>query len=51
MMVKKKDIEKLLNYMWHDEKRSWEESEKPRNHIFVLMKKIKRDLKLKKVGL
>ena len=44
-MVKKKDIETLINYMWNEEERHWEESEKPKEHIFVIMKRIKRDLR------
>lgn len=35
-----KAIVELINYCWGDEEKHWEESDKPRNHIFVKIHKI-----------
>ena len=36
-----KDLNVLLEYLWRDEKRNYEESNKPSNHIFNVMKRLK----------
>ena len=37
----KHNITVLLDYLWHDEERHYEESECPPDHIFLVMKKLK----------
>lgn len=43
------DIENILNqiidYMWKDEEKNWEENGKPDNHIFTYVKKLSKYLK------
>lgn len=34
-------IKEVLNYLWKDEERHWEEWEKPENHIFNVLKRLK----------
>lgn len=33
-------LEDLIQYVWEDEEKDWEESERPDNHIFVKIKKL-----------
>jgi hypothetical protein len=40
-----KDIKKLCNYLAYDEKKDWEELDKPKNHIWVTISRIKKYLK------
>ena len=35
------DIKEVIEYMWKDEERHWEECEKPINHIFNVLKRLK----------
>lgn len=41
----KKHIENLIDYLYDDEKRHFEESDKPRKHIFRDVQKVKTWLK------
>ena len=34
-------IREVLNYLWEDEKRHYEECEEPENHIFLILKQLK----------
>ncbi|MBS1572390.1 MAG: hypothetical protein JST62_08375 [Bacteroidetes bacterium] len=43
-ILSSKDIENLrtlINYLWDDEKKHFEESEKPKDHIFHILKQLK----------
>lgn len=40
----KKNIKKLVNYLWNDEKKHFEESNKPKSHIFNTILKIKANI-------
>jgi rubrerythrin len=33
------DIRKIIEYMWEDEQRHWEESGQPNEHIFMAMRR------------
>ena len=35
------DIRAIIDYLWKDEERHYEESERPLNHIFNIMKRLK----------
>jgi len=35
-------IGELLDYMWNDELKHWEESGKPTDHIFIVMQDIQK---------
>lgn len=37
-------IKQVLDYMWKDEERHWEESEYPNEHIFNTLKEIKESI-------
>ena len=41
----KKEIGKVVDYLWHDEEKHWEEDGKPRNHIFIAVRRINNWLK------
>lgn len=41
----KKDIKSVVDYLWKDEKRHYQESEKPKGHIFLKLKALKKELK------
>ena len=41
------DIKTVIDYLWHSEKRHWEEVKKPKDHIFCKLKRIKENLKTK----
>lgn len=34
------DISKIIEYLWHDEEKHFEENDKPRNHIFKVLKRL-----------
>ncbi len=36
-----KELEKLIDYSWQTEERHWEESDKPRDHIFVAIRRLR----------
>lgn len=36
----KQDIEDLIKYLWYDEKQHYEENEKPKDHIFLKIKRL-----------
>lgn len=40
----KKDIEELIEYLWSDELRHYEENDYPKNHIFRVLMQLKRVL-------
>lgn len=37
----KEDIQFIIDYLWEDEERHYEESEKPKDHIFLKLKNVK----------
>lgn len=39
-MTIKEDLKQILNYLWEDEKRNFEESGKPKKHMFKEIKRI-----------
>lgn len=41
----KKEIKTIVDYLWKDEKRHFLESEKPKSHIFLNLKALKKELK------
>ena len=43
----KNNIKEVVEYLWKDEKRHYQESEKPKDHIFLKLKAIKKRLKNK----
>ena len=34
------DLKKVLDYLYRDEKKHWEESDKPKDHIFVSIRNL-----------
>ena len=40
--VKIEDVQKLVDYLWEDEERNYEESEKPEGHIFEVLQKLQK---------
>jgi hypothetical protein len=38
------DIEAVVNYLWENEERHYYESDCPENHIFLILKKLKKYL-------
>jgi len=44
-----KSINRIINYIYLDEEKHFEESKKPRNHIFRDLKKVKQYLERKKI--
>ncbi len=40
-----KDIKSVLNYLWYNEKRHYEESNRTRKHIFVTLKRLAKEVK------
>lgn len=43
----KRNIKEVVEYLWKDEKKHYQESEKPKDHIFLKLKAIKKELKIK----
>lgn len=41
----KNNIKEVVEYLWKDEKKHYQESEKPKDHIFLTLKAIKKGLK------
>ena len=37
----KKEIKTVIEYLWEDEKKHFEENDCPNNHIFFILKKLK----------
>ena len=37
----KKDLQKIVDYMWRDEFKDWEEKENPKDHIFHAFNDVK----------
>jgi len=37
------DIQQLLDYLWNDEERHWEESGHPSEHIFMVMRRVREE--------
>ena len=42
MKMPKKDIEELVNYLYEDEARHYEESDKPSKHIFRNVRRVEK---------
>ena len=40
--VNKNDLKKVLDYLWNDEEKNYEESDKPSGHIFKTLQRLKR---------
>jgi len=38
------DIERILDYLWEDEEKHWEESGRPKDHIFMVMRWVREEL-------
>ena len=41
-----KDIKKIVGYLWYDENKHFVECDKPKNHIFVTLKRLNKKLNL-----
>ena len=41
----RQDIKVVLDYLWHDEKRHYEESNRVKRHIFVTLKRLAKEIK------
>ena len=41
------DITKVLDYMWHSERKDYFESGCPNNHVFVTLKRIRNEFGLR----
>lgn len=43
----KNNIQEVVEYLWKDEKKHYQETDKPKGHIFLKLKAIKKGLKNK----
>ena len=41
----KKDVKILLDYLWHDEEKHYQENSYPRKHIFQIVKRLAKAIK------
>ena len=45
----REDIISVVDYLWHDEEKHYEEVDRPRNHIFMVLKRLAKEIGYKTI--
>ena len=42
LTIKRSDLKRVVDYLWNDEEKHYEESDKPSGHIFKTLQRLRR---------